>query len=388
MVFNQSCPGMSMLGMLCLLRLVRPTVSMLGDGSSPIRKVEAHPGDPATLVGYKLTDTSAVCLDGTPGMYYYRPGENHRKWFIYHQGGGWCDSLDDCLSRSQTDLGSSKNYPANFSQNDEFFSLDPEDNPLIHDWNMVYFMYCDGNSFSGSNSSTTQHGNATLHFRGKHILDAGLAQLPSLKHATDVVISGCSAGGLATFLHCDHYAEKLPHAKVVCVPQSGLFPDGPPNYHAGMTWAFHQQNASVNQDCLQSQVPQSNCNFAQYVMKYIRTPIFPLQSTYDTWQTANEIYSNDVDLINEWGKNLTLLVWTNLLLQHDKRHGIFLDSCSHHCGAWSIVIHGDTQATAMMKWYNQVGRRMWIQGKDYPCLECCGGQDKSRTVALLSLGIS
>jgi hypothetical protein len=108
-------------------------------------------------------------------------------------------------------------------------------------------------------------------------------------------------------------------------------------------------------------------------MKYIRTPTFPLQSTYDTWQTANE-----VALINEWGRNLTYLIWTNLLLRHhgskqQNHHGIFLDSCAHHCGAWSIVIHGDSQSTAMMKWYHQVGRRMWIQGKDYPCVECCGG---------------
>jgi O-palmitoleoyl-L-serine hydrolase len=366
-----------MLGMtLCLLRLVWPTVSMLDDGISPIRKVEARQGDPATLVGYKLTttDPTAVCLDGTPGMYYYRPGTNHRKWFIYHQGGGWCDSLEDCLSRSQTDLGSSKNYPANFSENDEFFSLDPKVNPLMYDWNVVYFMYCDGNSFSGSNSSTTQVENTTLHFRGRHILDAAMAQLTNLKqHATDVVISGCSAGGLATLLQCDHYAQQLPHdARVRCVPQSGIFPDGPLNYQAGMTWTFHQHNASVNQECLETEVPQSNCNFAQYVMKYIRTPTFPLQSTYDTWQTANE-----VALINEWGRNLTYLIWTNLLRHHGSKqqnhHGIFLDSCAHHCGAWSIVIHGDSQSTAMMKWYHQVGRRMWIQGKDYPCVECCGG---------------
>ena len=35
-----------------------------------------------------------------------------------------------------------------------------------------------------------------------------------LTAATDVVISGCSAGGLATFLHCDHWAAAI--GKVCC----------------------------------------------------------------------------------------------------------------------------------------------------------------------------
>ena len=52
-------------------------------------------------------------------------------------------------------------------------------------------------------------------------LDAFLADLDAnqgLSAATDLVVSGCSAGGLATFLHVDEYAERYSSAKVVGMP--------------------------------------------------------------------------------------------------------------------------------------------------------------------------
>jgi hypothetical protein len=52
------------------------------------------------------TDSSAVCLDGTPGGYYYRKGTDN-VWLIEAEGGAWAVSLSDCLARSKTDLGSS-----------------------------------------------------------------------------------------------------------------------------------------------------------------------------------------------------------------------------------------------------------------------------------------
>lgn len=30
-----------------------------------------------------------------------------------------------------------------------------------------------------------------------------------LAKATEVVVSGCSTGGLAAFLHCDHFADRI-----------------------------------------------------------------------------------------------------------------------------------------------------------------------------------
>lgn len=51
-----------------------------------------------------------------------------------------------------------------------------------------------------------------LYFRGFQNLKAyhdSLVKTKGLGKATDVVISGCSAGGLATYLHLDWWATKF-----------------------------------------------------------------------------------------------------------------------------------------------------------------------------------
>ena len=91
----------------------------------------------------------------------------------------------------------------------------------------------DGGSFSGSNATSTVVGGDTLWFRGKHVLKALQTDLLTnrgLEKATDVVISGCSAGGLATFLHVDDWAAlpKLAAAKIRGMPDSGMLSPPPP----------------------------------------------------------------------------------------------------------------------------------------------------------------
>lgn len=64
----------------------------------------------------------------------------------------------------------------------------------------------------------------TLYFRGllnlQHIL-LDLEARYSLSNATDLILTGSSAGGLAVFLHADLVAEKVPEATVIAVPDSG-----------------------------------------------------------------------------------------------------------------------------------------------------------------------
>lgn len=71
-------------------------------------------------------------------------------------------------------------------------------------------MNCDGASFTGIRAepfviSDPQTGSpAKLFFRGKRILDAVIATLArdhGLRLATNVLLTGCSSGGLAAYLH-------------------------------------------------------------------------------------------------------------------------------------------------------------------------------------------
>ena len=71
----------------------------IDDGYVPIPNVDAQVGDPAMMTGYSLVDAAktdnAVCLDGSPGLYYHRPGTGTgaKKWYIHQEGGGWCSSV-------------------------------------------------------------------------------------------------------------------------------------------------------------------------------------------------------------------------------------------------------------------------------------------------------
>merc|ERR1712232_929699 len=124
-----------------------------------------------------------------------------------------------------------------------------------------------------------------------------------------------------------------------------------------------------------------NCIFAQWSSQHIKTPTFPLQSVYDSWQTGNVMGGGDAATQNEFGKNLTSLVKSLLLSQ--PQHGIFLDSCHHHCGAWNgPVIDGVGSGMALWEWYMSGSQKLgnkgfFNQNKAYPCTACCSGPGDS-----------
>jgi len=142
-----------------------------------------------------------------------------------------------------------------------------------------------------------------------------------------------------------------------------------------MIWVFNQMNSAggVNQDCINGHKATGDtwkCIFAEHTSPFIKTPIFPLQAEYDSWQTAEDLDSTDPATINKWGATLTALVKDNLLV--NPQHGIFLDSCHHHCGMWgSIVISGADQAKAFQQWYDGSSMKFYNQDKVYPCTACC-----------------
>ena len=58
--------------------------------------------------------------------------------------------VDNCRLRANSTLGSSVWYEKNQRtwqlerSGVDFFDADPSRNPLMHDWNWVYLVYCDG----------------------------------------------------------------------------------------------------------------------------------------------------------------------------------------------------------------------------------------------------
>ena len=118
-----------------------------------------------------------------------------------------------------------------------------------------------------------------------------------LGDATDVLVAGGSAGGLATFLHADRVAELLrdrgvPIRRLKAVPVSGFFlmhddRSGAPTWPDQMKYVATMQNATggLNRACVAAQPSTEvwRCIFANYSYAYSATPMFPLQSTFDSW---------------------------------------------------------------------------------------------------------
>ena len=198
----------------------------------------------ATILDMNLTLLSApgaVCLDGSPGGFYYAPARSPtpHSWVIELQGGGWCYTPSMCSHRGQTWSRSGAWTPscrgAGPSDPCKPFgplAADPEINPEFATFHRVHIQYCDGGAFSGDHALNTSNG--TLYFRGRRILQAtietlrttyGLGSVPG----TEVLLTGCSAGGHAVYLNADYIRGLLPPtvSKFKAMAGSGFMIDRP-----------------------------------------------------------------------------------------------------------------------------------------------------------------
>ncbi|THG22654.1 pectin acetylesterase 12-like [Camellia sinensis] len=99
-----------------------------------------------------------------------------------------------------------------------------EENPDFFNWNRIKLRYCDGASFAGDREDKV----AQLQFRGQRIWLAAVEDLMSkgMRNANQALLSGCSAGGLASILHCDEFRNFFPRStRVKCLSDAGLFLD-------------------------------------------------------------------------------------------------------------------------------------------------------------------
>lgn len=278
-------------------------------------------------------------------------------------------------------------------QDDEapgLFSSDPSVNPF-YAFNKVYFQYCDGGSFSGT-AGAVRMSQTTLYFAGHQILKQTIRELTSLYgfgSATEVLLSGCSAGGLATYLHADEVATLMPSSVVrfKAAPISGFFLDmstlaGKPIYSSQMRNVFSMQNASVNLDCMNGSSDPSSCMFAEHVWPYLRTPILATNSMYDSWSLGNIfvpdnltfwkscIESNSsgcspsqIRTLNAvWQSEfLSRILRPNTIYRHSQSQvpgGVFLDSIMSHCEAgfvWNeLSINGQTVSSVWWSFFNDL----------------------------------
>ncbi|KAL1541914.1 [Wnt protein] O-palmitoleoyl-L-serine hydrolase [Salvia divinorum] len=247
----------------------------------------------------------AVCLDGTPGAYYFAKGfgDGINNWMIYLPGGGWCNSKEDCLDRSLNErLGSNKN--ATTKALVTFQSQNKNINPDFYNWNFIEIRYCDGASFMADVEAVNPETN--LYLRGRRIFTSVIEELMStqgMNNAENALLVGNSAGGLATILNCDRFHSFLPGAcRVKCISDSGFFiqaehlrgaQDNAINKFRKII-LFHELAEFLPKSCTQRRAPEL-CFFPENVVNDIRTPLFLLNSDFDRYQISVLVLPNSTN---------------------------------------------------------------------------------------------
>ncbi|KAL7175520.1 hypothetical protein ACSBR2_029172 [Camellia fascicularis] len=235
----------------------------------------------------------AYCLDGSlPAYHLHRGfGAGARNWLLQFEGGGWCNDIASCLDRAQTHRGSTR-YMNKLEVFSGILTNNASLNPDFYNWNRVKIRYCDGASFAGD--ATFDNGTSLLYFRGQRIWKAIILDLlpKGLQNAKKALLSGCSAGGLASFLHCDNFTSYLPlNASVKCLSDAGFFLDVRDISLNHTIRSFYSDLISLqgveqnlDKNCTGSLYYPKQCFFPQYALKYLRTPFFILNSAYDVYQ--------------------------------------------------------------------------------------------------------
>ncbi|XP_026665432.1 pectin acetylesterase 12-like isoform X3 [Phoenix dactylifera] len=319
------------------------------------------------------TENGAVCLDGTPGAYHLHPGSGSgaNSWLVELEGGGWCNDISSCVYRKTTSRGSS-NYMEKQIPFTGILSNKPEENPDFYNWNRVRICYCDGASFAGEGYN-------------------------------EAFLTGCSAGGLASILHCDEFRALLPgNTNVKCLADAGLFLDvtdvaGVRSLRSFYEGVVTMQGVAKNlPGSCTAKMDATSCFFPQNLLSIIQTPTFLLNAAYDVcqirsltsenadpkgyWKACKYNYSEcNEDQINFLQGLRNQMLDATKGFSNSKQNGLFINSCFAHCQSETQdTWYGDNSPTIQNKgiaksvgdWYFD---RAEVKAIDcpYPCDKTC-----------------
>jgi O-palmitoleoyl-L-serine hydrolase len=326
------------------------------------------------------------------------------KWVIHLQGGGECVSKDSCYSELNSNLGSSKYFDKTMQMG--FFCNDnPSENK---DWatsNHVHIPYCSGDLHSGTRTVANDDSYG-LYFTGHYVFEAVINDLLAnyqLSNATDVILSGDSAGGIGVWMNIDYLQERLiainPTIRVVGAPIAGFYfyaelPYTGPDHtssslanfsEVGIQEAYYLWQSYVDQTCLLAKTTTNDpyaCIFSAYSFPYISTDTFVIEAQTDQvvlelhdWIPNAPTLCNNPELqyIAHW-KNEMLQFFRGYQLINDtsntSHHGAFLPACYTHTGfsATSPLITYQNQS---YNYYEAFGNWYYHRSIAYQLYDLC-----------------
>lgn len=246
------------------------------------------------------TTRNALCNDGTPGVFYFErgTGDGQNRWVIFLIGGGFCKSNADCDQREITDPGlmTSNGLPTSVSTTGGtwgIMSITKSSNPDFSTANHVAIYYCSSDLWTGTRKASDATHNR--YFLGSKIFRAVIADLkdetvipsPNLRNATEVLLSGSSAGGAGVIVNLDWLAAKLPSAKVRGLDDAGWSPDIAPFDSSKESFATLFSEAAVywrgkvDTSCIRANLAHKSRCYLTDVYRYIKTPVLIQTSQRD-----------------------------------------------------------------------------------------------------------
>ena len=194
-----------------------------------------------------------------------------------------------------------------------------------------------------------------------------------------MVVAGCSAGGLAVYIHLDWVKGRInkvnPSTRVVGAPGAGFFlgeaaPFQGNGYLSNYQWVFNNGNmsSSLNDACIQGRLASNDtwkCFIAPEVLPYITTPLWVSNSLTDAWQSGNimglgcsptapgKCTADQMTYLENFRGEM--LAGLAPVLSPSSPHGGFLQACFVHVvedvGSWATVkINNLTQAETFAQW--------------------------------------
>ncbi|CAN1779655.1 Pectin acetylesterase 7 [Linum perenne] len=349
--------------------------------------ITANAGDIPITILHSATARGAVCLDGSPPAYHMEKGSGSgiNNWVVH-------------IEMEKT-MGFSGILGSKVASNPDFYN-----------WNRIKIKYCDGSSFTGDVEAVDPK--TKLYFRGERIWQAVIDDLMAkgMKNAQNAVLSGCSAGGLAAILHCEKFRGLLPaSARVKCVSDAGFFIHGKDitgglaieKFFGGVV-STHGSTKNLPASCTSRMRPDL-CFFPQYVAQTMRTPLFIINSAYDSWQIKNVLAPTSSDKKGEWksckldlkkcsaaqlqtvqGFRAQFLSAVNTGLGNSttSSRGLFINSCYAHCQSGSALTWaGKGPILANTRIGKAVGDWFWDRNRfekidcPYPCNPTCVSVD-------------
>ena len=326
-------------------------------------------------VDLKLLDLEkhpyAKCMDGSPAGYYFVSNSSSRSWIIELQGGGECASRKLCDTRIGTPLFSSKYFPRTVV----FDFLNSKQNAKLNTFNRVLIPYCSQDLWTGQRK-TNNDDTFGYFFSGHLILEAVLKELESLsdiKSASQIILTGESAGGIGVWPNVDWLAGMYPGARVVAAPIAGFYffayPfTGPGHTSSGLAdfrksaWPSHYSlwESFVDVTCARNLLEPAYCILANYSLPFIDSKAFIIESQtdkvvllYHDWiPNQDPSWSSSVkEYFRRWQHNMSIALQSSS--SDYSKNGVFSPACFIHTGfnLQSPVINGLNFVEAFSKWF-------------------------------------